>query len=350
MLFLPKRLPALILACLPLIAGVTAVVPATGAVSKPTLTYQTLNHKGWKDSVALTAGPYRVVVVPAIGGRIMEYSVNGRGPVWTNENLAGKVQPLDPKAWANYGGYKTWPAPQSRWGWPPDPLLDAAPATVTPWQVNGRLVGLRIVGQESPKAGIRFEKWVRLDPQTGRLTLRQTMRALSRNTAPVRWGVWDITQVESRGRVVVPLDPKSRHEGGVYFYDEKAKQSDQWKIRDGLLLIENKNQVSKYGVETNRGWMAWLDGSLAYVKRFPRMKAGQEYPDQYSIAQIYTHSSDLPYTEMEVAGPLVNLKSGETTHLNEEWRLVRLPKPVRTDADALAAIRILEKAGHLRPL
>lgn len=148
----------------------------------------------------------------------------------------------------------------------------------------------------------------------------------------------------------MPLDPKSRHKGGVYFYDDKARRSPQWKTQYGLLLIRNQGEVSKYGVETNGGWMAWFSGNLAYVKRFSKMLPGQEYPDEYSTAQIYVNSPDLPYTEMEIAGPVVTLKPGQSTSLTEEWRLVRLPRPVKTDAETAAAVRLLKQAGHLKPL
>ena len=331
------------------LCGVASSAPATRAA--PPLRYQTLTFAGWKGCVALTAGPYRLVVAPSIGGRIIDYSRNGVGPIWINPAERGRVRPLDPKAWHNYGGYKTWPAPQSKWGWPPDPLLDAAPANVTPWRENGRLVGLRIEGKASPAAGIAFIKHVRMDPATGRVRLVQTMRALPNAAQPsVRWGVWDITQVAAEGIVATPLNPRSRHRGGVYFYSPEARKSRQWKVQDGLLLIRNRNEVAKYGADTNGGWMAWLRGRQAYVKRFPPMARGEEYPDEYSTAQIYTNSAALPYTEMEVAGPIKTLKPGQSTTLEEEWRLLPLPMTVRTEEDAVRAIRVLKRRGHLKPL
>lgn len=325
-------------------------LPAFPATSSRPLSYETINYKGWKNSIALQAGPYRVVVVPSIGGRVMEYSLYGQNPIWTNPQLHGKVQPLDLKTWWNYGGYKTWPAPQSKWSWPPDPMLDAATATVLPWKKQRRLYGLHIIGKNSLKAGIAFEKWLRLDPRTGHLTVRQVMRAGSGNKTPLRWGLWDITQVRADGLVVAPLDSRSRHKGLIHFYDPSAKASRQWTASDGLLLVRNREEVAKYGVETDKGWMAWFSGNLAYIKRYPRMLPKYEYPDQYSTAQIYTNGKDLPYTEMEVAGPLVTLRPEASTALDEEWRLVRLPAPVNTDQEAAAAVRRLSRAGHLQPL
>jgi hypothetical protein len=328
-------------------------LPLLGAEPKatvPTVQYKKINYKGWVGCYELVAPPYRVVVAPKIGGRIVEYSRNGRGPIWLNEAELGKVHPLDPKVWWNYGGYKTWPAPQSKWNWPPDPQLDAAPATVGPWSEKGKLVGLKITGQTSEKLGLHFEKYVRLDPATGSLHLRQRMIALPENDDSIRWGVWSITQVLSDGWVAIPLNPKSRHEGGVYFYGPEAKQSKQWHTRDGLLILKNAGDAAKYGADTNDGWMAWLRGGQAYVQRFPAMIPGEEYPDEASSAQAWCNSADLPYTEMELAGPLVTLKPGASTEFEEEWQLIDLSHPVKTEDDVIRAVRELKQSGYLKPL
>jgi hypothetical protein len=80
------------------------------------------------------------------------------------------------------------------------------------------------------------------------------------------------------------------------------------------------------------------------------MIPGQEYPDEFSSAQVWANSKDLPYTEMELVGPLVTLKPGESATFEEEWELAELPQPVRTEADVLSAVQSLKKSGLLKPL
>jgi hypothetical protein len=320
------------------------------AKAAPEARFEKIEFKGWKNCYALTAGPYRVVVAAGIGGRIVDFSRDGTGPIWLNPDELGEVHPLDPKVWFNYGGYKTWPAPQSNWPWPPDPLLDAAPVTVKPWETGDQTIGLTIIGQESPKSGIAFQKYLKLDPKTGALHLWQEMRALPSNADPVKWAVWDITQVTADGWVVAPLDPKSKQEDGVYCYSPEYRKSKQWTTRDGLLLLRNLGETGKWGVETNGGWMARLNDRIAYVKRIPAMETGADYPDESSNVQIYTNSPPLSYTEMETTGPIRTLKPREKTVFEEEWRLVPLPKPVEDEDDAVEAIRFLRSKGVLKPL
>ncbi len=332
-----------------LLAACGASVAWGATRTAPALRLQTVNYRGWDGCRALVAGPYRVVVAPALGGRIMEYSRHGVGPLWNNPAELGKPRPSDPKQWWNTGGFKNWPAPQSRWGWPPDSQLDAAPATVTPWMRNGRLYGMVIIGQESRASGIAFTRHLRLDPQTGRLRLVQTMRALPMNTAPVAWSVWGIAQVDAAGIVATPLNPRSRFPNGIHFYDDKAKASKAWSKHGDLMILHNLGEPLKWGADTDSGWMAWLKGRQAFVMRFPRRLPGRSYPDEESVAQVYTNDKVLPYTEMEVVGPMVTLRPGEATTVVNEWRLIPLPKAVGSVADAPGAVAALRKGGHLRP-
>ncbi len=91
-----------------------------------------MTYNGWKNATQIANGTVEVVVVPQIG-RIMRYGFTGNANVlWNNTTLNGKVTDLNApgKDWINYGGDKLWPAPQERWGWPPDRTLDSAPHTL----------------------------------------------------------------------------------------------------------------------------------------------------------------------------------------------------------------------------
>src|SRR5262245_60839367 len=83
-------------------------------------------YHGWRGAWRMTNGTVELILVPQIG-RIMRYGfVGGPNVLWENPAMHGKVVPpkAGDKEWANYGGDKLWPAPQDRWGWPPDPYLD----------------------------------------------------------------------------------------------------------------------------------------------------------------------------------------------------------------------------------
>jgi glucose/arabinose dehydrogenase len=79
----------------------------------------------------LSDGRTEAVVVPEIG-RVMRYSfVGGSNFLWNSPRKT-----YGENEWKNWGGDKTWPAPQLWWsaiaerGWPPDPAWDSNPHTV----------------------------------------------------------------------------------------------------------------------------------------------------------------------------------------------------------------------------
>lgn len=295
------------------------------------------NYKGWPNSLVLERNDTRVVVVPDIGGRIMEFSLNGANPIWQNPAEFGKVYPIT-KVWHNYGGYKTWNAPQAVWQWPPDPFLDFGRANV---EITDE--GVRIYGAPSLEAGIMFIKEITI-PERGKVRIEERMRNISGKE--VRWSLWDVTQVSTPCFVVFPAEKNSKFPQGLYFFDEQSKKSSQWKIKDGLVIVEYKGETGKIGLDSSSNWMLYLKDNLAYVKRFPTLP-GADYPDEGCSVEVYTNSKELPYLEMEILSPLVTLKPGEEYRTWEEWYIRLLSRPVKVEGDIPSAIRELVLAGIL---
>ncbi|MGC8843338.1 MAG: DUF4380 domain-containing protein [bacterium] len=303
----------------------------------PQVSIKQVNYKGWLHSIQLARGDTKLVIVPGVGGRIMEFSIEGKNPIWQNPLEYGKVYPIT-NVWHNYGGYKTWNAPQALWGWPPDPFLDYGKANVELLED-----GVRIYGAPSLNAGIMFIKEITL-PERGKARIVERMRNISGRE--VRWSIWDVTQVETPCFVVFPSERNSKFPEGLYFFDERSRKSKQWKIKDGLVIVHYEGEVGKIGLDSKAGWMLFLKDSLAYIKRFPVI-TGQDYPDEGCSVEVYTNSKDLPYLEMEVLSPLVTLKPGEEYSTWEEWYVKILSRPVREEGDIPSAIRELVLAGML---
>src|SRR5882762_5172496 len=90
------------------------------------------NYHGWTNSILVSNGRVEAVIVPQVG-RVMQFRFagDGDGPFWENPALAGTAPHPESKEWGNFGGDKTWPAPQSDWdkitprAWPPPVGFDA---------------------------------------------------------------------------------------------------------------------------------------------------------------------------------------------------------------------------------
>src|SRR3954451_8363184 len=119
-----------------------SAIPLSAAVNIRNSEYHGLK------SITLKNGSAQVVIVPA-AGRIMSFQLCshrlcGENPIWNNPQLGAGLKP-DDEGWTNYGGDKSWPAPQSDWpkitgkGWPPPTGFDHMPFIA---EINGSSVKL----------------------------------------------------------------------------------------------------------------------------------------------------------------------------------------------------------------
>jgi hypothetical protein len=302
---------------------------------------------GWTDAYRMSNGHTAVSVVPAAGGRVLEFSLDGQQALWVNPALQGKLFPVPKRPtswndWRNYGGYKLWPAPESLWpkkvGEGPDPFLDGGAASVEVLPERG----LRLTGAPSLDMGLLFVRELEMGPRTGVLTVQQRMRNIG--PRPVEWSIWDVTQIPAPAWAFFPANPQSAHRNGIL---PLGAGQDQWKNDGGLIVTEYQGVSGKIGADSPSGWMVGVVGDLAYIKRFPKRRGGASYPDQDSTVEVYTSDKTLSYIEMEVLGPLVRLEPGEETSYPETWALAKLSHPIRRRADVPAAVAELRARGLL---
>lgn len=334
-------------ATLLLLIAALGVLARGGSTQEPSVTIRHEPYLGWADAYRVSNGPVTVSVVPAAGGRVLEFSLDGRQALWVNPALRGKLFPVPSRPttwenWRNYGGYKLWPAPQSLWpksvGEGPDPFLDGGAASV---ELLPRR-GLRLTGAPSLDMGLLFIRELELDAKTGVLTVQQRLRNIG--PKPVDWSIWDVTQIPAPAWVFFPANPNSPHPNGIL---PLGGGQNQWTNQGGLILTEYKGVSGKIGADSPAGWMAGVIGDLAYIKRFPPRRADASYPDKGSTVEVYTSDKSLSYIEMEVLGPIVHLEPGEETVYPETWSLARLTQPIRQRADVPRAVAELRRRGLL---
>ncbi len=276
-------------------------------------------YHGWDQAFTISNGRVEAVVVPAVG-RVMQFRFAGEsdGPFWENRVLDGK--PADPEAreWVNFGGDKTWPAPQADWArvarraWPPPAAFDAMAARA---EVSGTKIILR--NPRDPHFGIEAERLIELDPSAPIMRIRTIYH--KRDGSPVTAAVWIITQLKDPERMYVPLPQKS------IFPNWYNKQSDHplanLRIEGGFLTAtRSPKESSKIG--TDAGALIWGDSKWIVRVSMPRL-ADAVYPDQGSSAEIYTNSDPLAYVELELLGPLRELKPGDALSQEQTYELYR---------------------------
>ncbi len=327
-----------------------------------------VQYHGWS-ALRMGNGLVVLIAVPDIGGRVMEYKLNGHPFLWGNPEEYGRTYPAptteSERAWHNFGGYKAWPAPQSEWRGPPDPVgsqLDGGKWTGEIVQRAGQVGEIRLVSPADPSVtGLQITRTLRLFAGSTRVEVRETFSNVSDHD--LRWSVGDVTQVpgalkdgsagDQESRVYFPLNPRSRFPGGFVRLGNDSAGDRQWEVvkEYGLLRVSYLHQTGRIGADSVAGWIAHVDEihNMAYLKRFEVEKLA-DYPDQGSTVEVYT-SGGAPYVEVQVLSPLFGLRPGEERTVVRQWYASSTPGPVREVGEAGVAQRPLEcrrDAGKLR--
>jgi len=336
--------------------------------------------RGW-NALRLANGLVEAGIVPEIGGRVMAFNLGDYVFLWVNPALEGQLfSPEENQgdgslgAWKNYGGAKTWPAPQGwssddEWHGPPDPVLDTGRYTVEVAAERGGAATVRLKSPADPRTGVSITRQFTLRPNQARAVLHLEMK--NESDRPRRWALWEVVQVDATRRtdlgethndqawVYVPANPESVFPGG-YHVIFGADDNPQWQRMGGLIAAQYRYQVGKIAVDSRAGWVAFVNqaSGFAFIQRFQYLP-GEPYPDGGATVECWTTGLGAPvgnldyarnpqyHLEAEVLGPLRLMQPGEAQSFDIEWCACRCPGPIVniTEAGATHAPLTTEPEG-----
>lgn len=299
----------------------------------PVRVTQWTDYEGW-EAIVLENDLITMAVVPVIGARIMAYALDGHESMFVNAAERGKVYPPGTaNGWPNYGGFKNWPAPQDRWGWPPPPWLDHGPYAAEVTRDDGGAASVFVAGPtaQSGTPGLRFERTMTLYRGTTRLTVRQSL--INDGTERASWSIWDITQnLVQHGAlrdsenfwVYFPVEPGA---AGV----RTTKPSEAWKgeVAPGIYGVQFHPADAKLFARVSDGWICYVDERDGYTfcKTFA-LDAAATYPDGDAHVAVWLSGKE-PYLEVEVMSPLYDLApGGGSASFTEEWWATHVDGPI----------------------
>lgn len=290
----------------------------------------------------LTDGKCEAVVVPSLG-RVMRYGkVGGSNLLW-NAPTSSKFKAGE---WKNFGGDKTWLSPQSSWGtfhgkgaWPPDPAFDGTSHSAEV-QSGGKL---KLMSQTSPIIGIRLERTMGFNA-AGEFVIEQS--AFKTSGAPVRAGLWSISQSVPGASVFLPMASDSVYKNG-YFRFGSAKTPDEGvSVANGLLRVDPvpRGGGKKFGVDAPVAAIASVRDGVAWVQRATKPKG--QYPDGaedhgFPVELYVNGDANVFYAELELLGPLVDMVKGQKQTHTVKWQLHDLPSNDVDDAATQTALAAL---------
>ncbi|MGW4482323.1 DUF4380 domain-containing protein [Amycolatopsis sp. NPDC004368] len=285
------------------------------------------------DVVWLDNGVLRLGIVPALGGRLLSLVHGGVELLWRNPALLGDDLRLldgrDPVPnsgrmgdWVNYGGDKTWPAPQGwdgpgEWAGPPDPVLDSGPYAVSGLSP----LSVTLTSGVDPRTGLRFTRSLTLGSGAS-YTLRLTAENCS--SAPVRWALWNVTQLPGGGTVTAGL---AGTQAPAVVELVAGTGNPEYTVDGATLVVPPQDVVGKLGVPDTAGWVSCSVSGVTLTLSFD-VDAGAEYPDSGSPLEIWLeHPLPEPLAalgdldppgrivELEALGPMTTLAPGARTSL-----------------------------------
>lgn len=316
-------------------------VPRCGA--EDALGARVISFYGYDDCIALENKTTRVVLCPAAGGRVLEYSVNGQNVLYLPEGNEG---------WGWDGHSRSAPMHAGR--------FDIGPEQVVPprrklWQGKwtGEITGDRQARLTSPideGPGVRLVRTFRLDAKSSKLECTQTI--VSQSLSPVEYCHWSRTFARGKGICIVPLSSPRRFPNGYVRYDPPGKMLnmrpvDPHVVAQGeFLIVTDRPENPKLGFDSMAGWLAYhAPENLLFVKKFPT------YPDRaYNEVAGLTLSIWYPdgdMVELEPIGPRERLEvSGESASFTETWYLLEYAYP---GADGVDPQRVRQVVDTLAP-
>jgi len=349
----PARLGSLILSALCLLWLAKSACPgAAAAQGGPVAAAST--YKGWT-TLRLTNGLVDIQLLPEIGGRIIQFSLGNKDFLWVNQELGGKLPLTNGLAadggWFNCGGDKLWPAPQGwdndeQWPGPPDAVLDGQPYALEKLPSKAGEAAVRLTSRKDLRSGIQFSRVIRIFDGSTRVSFDATMKNIDSKAR--RWGIWAHTQLNAaradgsahnaQMQAWCPINPKSRFPKGYsVIFGAPDNPTFQPDAKRGLMRVQYQYKVGKIGMDSDRGWVATVDGETGavFVHRF-HFEAGKDYPDGSSVefwlngvGTIHAYNKEMvmpanpaenPYVfESEVLSPFARLQPGETYRWHYDW-------------------------------
>lgn len=277
-----------------------------------TLSAQTIT-KNEDGKYSLSVGNVTLTVDAQKGGKIVSYRYDDK------EVLSQTRIP-------NSFGSTFWTSPQAEWNWPPVPEYDTKPFEA---EVNGN--ALVLTGDKSARFGYRVRKEFTTDTKDNAVVITYTIINESGETRKV--APWEISRVPNGGLIFFDakeVTPANNMETMPFVYEKKAA----WYTLDESRSNRKINADGK-------GWLAFCDNGLLFVKKFPDLKPAEPAPAEAEI-QIYVNTGKT-FVEIEEQGAYTTLQPGEELSWTVRWYLEPIDLPAEPSKALLKKVRKMIK-------
>ncbi|PYU38319.1 MAG: hypothetical protein DMG53_26920 [Acidobacteria bacterium] len=310
-----------------------------------------------------------VVIVPQLGGRVMQVTFLGHAYLFVNPKYKGQYLPPGSEAakgrWINYGGDKIWPMPEGtedeqHWAGPVSDALDDGDYSFKILSEDSRCT-VRLDGPADPKTGLQYAREIEIGGNSPEISFHAVMKNITGH--PIRWSVQSVTQFDTTeagnpsefNHEFWAFTPANQHSAYLRRYQVRSglANDSSFAVKNDLFTLHWQYLQSEVWVDSPGEWLTVVDGTAHYamVERFPHFE-GAEYPGKATVIfykngpalelddkgiPYFTPANPedpLHYMEAEVNSPMVRLEPGETYALDTHWFPTRMGKEFKTVMDA----------------
>ncbi|WP_040196540.1 hypothetical protein [Candidatus Soleaferrea massiliensis] len=282
------------------------------------------NYRHYGKCVKMENEFAELYVTVDVGPRAVHYALKGKENMLFNDDNEA-VNNFGPEydetffegaRWHIYGGHRLWLSPEKN----PDTYYPDNDPVEYEILENGAV----FIPKPQIHNNIQYKLTYTLDAASARVTLKQEVRNLSRET--IRRALWGITVMDKEGVEIIPQPTKdtgllANRVLAVWAYsdlsDERIKFGKEY-----ITLKQDPQAASnfKIGINNEKGWVAYANKGCVFKVQYDVNEQG-DYPD-YGVS-LETYTSNL-ILEVETLGELHDIEPDGTACHIEHWDL----KPV----------------------
>jgi hypothetical protein len=287
------------------------------------------------DAITLDNGKIKIQIAPSVGRVVWFGLSNQENLLWLDTPAIydnPRISPTTGQKYYNIGGDKIWVSPQDMWihatgnkRWPPDGVLDGSP-----WSLLAQdATSITIQSPPSPHFGVQITRRFELLSGSYQLTIRNTVKRLSRHPIPVM--IWSITQVKQPHAVLLDLDPRRPKLEQTYCKmkvpsDDLLEQAIRQVNGDNGAIALNNRVLTKveFKIGTLGCWIAAIYDHVVF-RQSTTFDPDGAYPEVSNV-QTYT-SSESPFAEIELLSPQSHPHAGQAIDNTVIWELLPIANP-----------------------
>lgn len=264
------------------------------------------------DCVELKNRDISLLVTQSIGPRIISLKFN------SGENLLAELPNFtttrpDGKEFHFYGGHRLWHAPESM---PRTYAIDNQPVEI----ISGKN-SLKVSQQVEAETGIEKTIEIKLIEDKPQVIIHHTIT--NRNQWKIECAPWAITQLKPAGVAILPqtkeeIDFLPNRSLVLWSYTDIKNPQVNWG-NDYILVKAEMQTPFKIGFANSRGWLAYWNNSVLFVKRATYLNHSAYY-DFGSSSECYCNNQ---FLELETLAPITKLAPNESVTHTETWELYK---------------------------